>query len=620
MKIKLLLIFFLTLTGILFASLNSTKVSAATVTWLGYNSSDWSDDGNWDVPLQEGDDLFFPYDGSYYMNCESNGKVFKSLTFDDSYELTCPYIYLSESLTHYSARSVIYNTQFVLEGNVIMNTEAHSHINQSINLNGHDLTLNVDFTYLQVSGFIGNGNVKKTNDYPLRLVNNSLFTGTFILESGVTNANVSNALSPNSSISMSNGELVLADATTNTTKGLSGNGVVTIGNNAVLNLEDDSVDFEFEGEIASIGTLNKKGLNNVTFSGESDLFNGVVNVLEGNFIVDGDMSGSSVVIDGGKLSGNGTLKEVSISTNASTLSPGHDGIGILSFTEDVELKENTTLLLTLLGNTAGSGYGQLHAGGNIYLNNANLVINPDFVPTPGDQFILVHTSGGAIDGVFSNIPNNSELTLDGNKYTIEYTNDTVILSAITTPNNTVFTVSPTFVNAGQPFVVTSAWTGSASIPTGSGELFAGSTSLGNVNLVNGVATFNVSGLISGNYQLHVVYSGDTVYSGGVSSHLALEVKTVVEPQPNFSDSNQSLSQSIYVASEASPQVQILVPVSYSAATEDEYLAEDVPVESIENSITPIREENNLTWPLLLLLILLIFIIVSAYFLYRKSKR
>lgn len=74
--------------------------------------------------------------------------------------------------------------------------------------------------------------------------------------------------------------------------------------------------------------------------------------------------------------------------------------------------------------------------------------------------------------------------------------------------------------SGGDWATGSNWTGTA-------ELFDGTTSLGMVSLVNGVATFNIASFSPGNHSLTVEYSGDSTFGAAVSSPLNLTVLEVL---------------------------------------------------------------------------------------------
>lgn len=630
MKIKLLIIFFLTFTGFIFVSLNFGKVSAATVTWLGYNSNMWSDDENWDVPPQEGDDLIFPYDSPSIMNCDVGYKVFKSMTFDDSYEMTCPNIYVSESMTQYSARSLTVNAQINLEGDVTINTAAYTFFTQGINLNDHNVNLNVGYAFLNVAGFTGYGNIIKTG-YPLTLTDTSSFIGTLTIGSGQVIANVSNSLPTNSYIVLEAGELILEDSTTNTIRGLSGEGAVNIMEDAVLNLEDDSEQLQFDGVFTGSGTINKKATNNIRFNTESPLFTGQISVQSGSLTLEGDLSNAPLQINGGVFTGMGRIG--SINCSAGILSPGHTGIGILNVEGSVVLEEDCMFVgffMPPIGEEIS--YAQVIIDGNLTLNDPMLAINPGYSPVGGDEFNFLKTTGGTTTGTFAMLPDSTVFPYAFSNYLIEYRTSGVYITALYDLQQLAISVNPSSPKVGQVVTITFTATGANGTPTGVISLYDESELIGDFPLTNGVATVQIDSFTEGTHNLSGIYSGDLVYDTFESDNYELVI-TAVEPiqenntdngtNNNVANTNSSSNQNVTNYQEVSSKTEIIEPASYTVSNNNQ-VQEDNIFESNQNtentkSLEDQPENDNSSFSWIILILILLGLLAGIYILKNRKN-
>jgi hypothetical protein len=170
----IVLAFFIILVGIIAAitiqNNNRLTASAATCTWTGNNSGDFSDSGNWDncstgsgAP-ETGDDIYFPSSATeYFLNNDLN-ETFNSITIesldDNEYDLSGNSLDVSGPIIFDGQGSYdfIFNTDVYtagISGSGIFNVDSNS--------NGYTLYLNGGNDYTFTGEIYGNGTVSKNN-------------------------------------------------------------------------------------------------------------------------------------------------------------------------------------------------------------------------------------------------------------------------------------------------------------------------------------------------------------------------------------------------------------------------------------------------------------------------
>lgn len=116
---------------------------------------------------------------------------------------------------------------------------------------------------------------------------------------------------------------------TQTVAGLSGTG--TLENDGVMDVGGTGQSSSFGGTLTGTGTLEKNGTGKFEFTGTGD-FSGEVQVNDGHFAMNGDLSNADFVVgDGARLGGNGTVG--SISGQGGIVGPGNS-IGSITVTGD----------------------------------------------------------------------------------------------------------------------------------------------------------------------------------------------------------------------------------------------------------------------------------------------
>src|SRR5205085_6847857 len=93
------------------------------------------------------------------------------------------------------------------------------------------------------------------------------------------------------------------------------------------------------------------------------------------------------------------------------ISPGNNGVGTLTFNNNLTLNAGSTLMAVLNGTNAGTSYNQLSVQGAVALLNATLAVTLGYTPALGDSFVII-TNGGAsgVIGTFSGLPEGTFFT------------------------------------------------------------------------------------------------------------------------------------------------------------------------------------------------------------------
>jgi autotransporter-associated beta strand protein len=188
---------------------------------------------------------------------------------------------------------------------------------------------------------------------------------------------------------------------------LHGSGTVNFGAGGSLTIGSSNGTSTFDGSMTGIGyaagdTLRKMGSGTFTLNGNGTYSAGTTHVSSGKLVVNGSI-GRPVTVDNGAgamLGGNGTVGNI---TCNGTVSPGASP-GKLSAL-NVTFSSTGRFFIELQGNTVGSGYDQLHTIGTVNLNTGATLSAPTvgFLPTDGDQFIIISNSIRAVIGTFDGL-------------------------------------------------------------------------------------------------------------------------------------------------------------------------------------------------------------------------
>ena len=185
----------------------------------------------------------------------------------------------------------------------------------------------------------------------------------------------------------------------------------------------------FAGNLS--GTQNLISAGALTLSGVST-YSGTTTISAGTLLVTGSLTSGATVNNGGTVGGSGTLGGGVVVNAGGRLAPGLSATtGILSAAA-VTLTSGSTYHARLNGTTAGTGYDQLLATGNVALGGATLSLAGTSSVGVGSVITLIQTSG-TLSGTFDGFADGSIRLVGPNMYRITYTGQAVTLTAIT-PN------------------------------------------------------------------------------------------------------------------------------------------------------------------------------------------
>jgi hypothetical protein len=134
-------------------------------------------------------------------------------------------------------------------------------------------------------------------------------------------------------------------------------------------------------------------------------------------------SGGSVVFNGGSFNtGGGTLLlDPNGAGSVQPLTTGVDATAsVVSFASD--------LGIVISGTTVNTQYNQFQVAGTVNLTGVNLILSGAYMPSPGDVFTIVSTTGGVV-GEFVGLPDGAMIVFNTVNLTVAYTGTTVTLTA-----------------------------------------------------------------------------------------------------------------------------------------------------------------------------------------------
>lgn len=205
---------------------------------------------------------------------------------------------------------------------------------------------------------------------------------------------------------------------------ISGQGGLIKNNSGTLTLYSNSTytgsTIISNGTLALNGSIGIPNSTNIVLAGASAIW------TAGN--------GSSLLWSGQTLSGIGSVSTALTAFSGAAISPGNNGIGILTLNNGLTLDTGATLLVSLSGTNAGTSYNQLNVQGAVAILNATLAMTLGYTPVLGDSFIIIHNAGGsAVSGTFNGLAEGSFFTNSGISFRITYAggdgNDVVITRA-----------------------------------------------------------------------------------------------------------------------------------------------------------------------------------------------
>lgn len=208
---------------------------------------------------------------------------------------------------------------------------------------------------LTYSGTIsGSGSLTQAGDGTLSLASANTYTGATLINSGVLQTSVTNALANSSSVAVNNGASFDLNNFSQSINNLSGDGSITLGS-ATLTI-NDTLDTLLSGNISGNGNLFKSGAANLTLSGTNS-YSGGTTINAGTMTIEnGSALGSGSILNNATLGldftsdsilanqllGNGTLEK--IGSSIATLTGNGSSTGNVNVADgELSLSQNGTL-------------------------------------------------------------------------------------------------------------------------------------------------------------------------------------------------------------------------------------------------------------------------------------
>ncbi len=212
---------------------------------------------------------------------------------------------------------------------------------------------------------------------------------------------------------------------------VAGDGDIYIVGGKTLHTGNNNSTTSYGGKITTSpngsGTVDKVGTGTFTLTGTpTATFVPNYTVNGGVLSVQTDFSLANFVVNNtSTIKGSGMTGATTINTGGHINvgnSPGCMTVASLTMTSGAHFDEE------LAGTTACTQYDRTTVTGNADLNDASLDIAATFTPPAGTIFTIIQA--GSITGTFHDLPNNSEFTIAGIRYRINYTDTQVNLTVL----------------------------------------------------------------------------------------------------------------------------------------------------------------------------------------------
>jgi autotransporter-associated beta strand protein len=412
----------------------------------------------------------------------------------------------------------------------------------SVTLGGGTLATGGDNTSTTFSGVIsGSGSIVKEGTGTFTLSGANTYSGNTRIAAGHLRLGANNALPSTTAVSM--GGLGSASTTlelnnfNDTIGSLSlvlflGNEFVMLGT-GTLTTGGDNTSTAFDGIISGTGRLTKVGTGTFSLFG-NNTYTGETTVQAGTLFVAGSQPGSPVFVNGGTLSGTGTVGSITVNSPGNVNAGSSTFTGILHSNGTATFNAGSSLGVRINGLNAGSGYDQVTVSGAVDLThqpalNASLGFNAMI----GQGFTIL--TGSSITGQFSGLPQDAGLTIGGARFQIHYNPTSVVLTRVAGPATQYLVSAPSTSQAGTPFDVTV----SALDPDGN----IVQTYVGTVHFTTSDPT---GGILPDDYTFTAADSGVHTFGGGVTLYTAGDETLTV------TDINTGINQTVTVTVTPAP--------------------------------------------------------------------
>ncbi len=365
---------------------------AATRTWDGSASTDWTDPANWDTGVPgAGDDVIFPTlaygtNPPYYPRVPMAGASCLSITFASTNTVT---LTLNGTLTISDNGSITLNggcpSSFITGTHGITALGALTVTNntgtQTLEINCANITCSgsqyIDFhgtDYISI-----HANITGDNDIRLNMNNwgqrvtfygTNSYTGSTTITTGTLATSGTDVIPDASPVSL--GVFGYLYVPQNETIGeLSGSGDMEISAGRTLTVST-AANTAYDGVISGGGNFTKTGTGAFTLNGNNN-YSGTTRVTGGTLNVNGvnaNMGSIFLVYNDAVLAGTGTVPGNPEFSNTAVLAPGAnngDNVGTLTFTGDLFFNNESTYRVTVTGGAAD----RIVVSGTVTLNDVN---------------------------------------------------------------------------------------------------------------------------------------------------------------------------------------------------------------------------------------------------------
>ncbi len=395
---------------------SAVAASVVEATWTGNGTDNkLSNPDNWAarrVPL-EGQTLIFPDEGARKTleNDLPLATTFGALSVGSGYQFSGKKIVVLDSIS--------------------VSTVAGSPVTMAWPMVIHGATLLVDSDgaagdELVISGPIeGLARIVKQSAGTVALSGTNTFRGGVAIQAGGVRAVGGDALPDFSDVDCLAASNLFIEAAGETVLALGGNCTLTLGGPLVI---DDDEDRVFGGVTLGAGALIKRGSGFLALTGSGATHTGPLQIEQGGVILNNDYGVSPVTIaSGATLAGNGNPGAITVASGGIVAPGGAGDAAILTSSSNVSFAAGATLAIEINGTVSGTGYDRLAANGDVALGGATLTVDMGFSAVDGNAFTIVQCTG-ALTGTFAGIPDLGFVTFEGQRFVVDYTASSVVLT------------------------------------------------------------------------------------------------------------------------------------------------------------------------------------------------
>jgi autotransporter-associated beta strand protein len=265
--------------------------------------------------------------------------------------------------------------------------------------------------------------------------------------------------------------------------------------------------------ITGAGGVNKLGAGRLELDG-ANTYTGTTTVVAGDLQVDGSVG--DVSLQGGTLSGVGTVGPVTSTATGGTVAPGDNGTatttGILT-SGNIAWNPATNFRVQVNTPTPGTGHDQLQVNGTIDLNGANLLATFGPLVDLGQEFTIITATGG-VTGQFVQ---GTRMFVASAKYTIVYNTNSVVIRPEKTDVSIDLhsNINPTVFGQKVTFTATlNAEAGAGTLPAGQRVNFRidGGSVISADTDANGQAMLMLNSLPVGTHTVRAEYLGTSIFN------------------------------------------------------------------------------------------------------------